>query len=99
MNWVLCPAYDLLNVAIVNPNDDEELALTLAGKKKKLKKEHFVELGEALELTGKQIEGVLKRFFKRKAVALSLIKDSFLSKEYQEKYKELLEQRYLKLYD
>lgn len=99
MNWVLCPAYDLLNVAIVNPNDDEELALTLAGKKKKLKKEHFVELGEALELTGKQIEGVLKRFFKKKTVGLSLIKDSFLSKEYQEKYKELLELRYLKLYD
>ena len=33
--WVLAPAYDLLNVAIVNPDDTEELALTLEGKKKK----------------------------------------------------------------
>lgn len=97
MNWVLCPAYDLLNVAIVNPEDEEELALTLAGKKKKLKKEHFIELGEALELNNKQIEGVLKRFFKKKTVALSFIKESFLSKEYQGKYKELLENRYSRL--
>lgn len=32
--WTLAPAYDLLNVSIVNPDDQEELALTLAGKKK-----------------------------------------------------------------
>ena len=33
--WILSPAYDLLNVTIINPEDDEELALTLEGKKKK----------------------------------------------------------------
>ena len=32
--WALSPAYDLLNVAIINTNDDEELALTLTGKNK-----------------------------------------------------------------
>ncbi len=32
---VLSPAYDLLNVNLVNPTDDEELALTLNGKRKK----------------------------------------------------------------
>ena len=36
LGWVLSPAYDLLNVAIVLPEDTEELALTLQGKKKKL---------------------------------------------------------------
>jgi len=34
----LTPAYDLLNVAIVNPADREELALSLNGKKSNLKK-------------------------------------------------------------
>ena len=32
----LTPAYDMLNAVILNPKDDEELALTLNGKKKKL---------------------------------------------------------------
>ena len=38
----LTPAYDLLNVVIINPKDDEELALTLNGRKKKLQKEDFL---------------------------------------------------------
>lgn len=92
--WTLSPAYDLLNVSIVNPNDDEELALTLDGKKKKLKKEHFENLGENLELNRKQINGVFKRFAQSKKLALALIRKSFLSEEYQEKYLALLEERY-----
>ena len=32
--WVLAPAYDLLNAMIINPQDKEELALTLEGEKK-----------------------------------------------------------------
>jgi len=95
--WVLSPAYDLLNVAIVNPEDDEELALTLEGKRKKLAKKHFVSLGEKLELNKKQIDGVFKRFIKNKKKALSLLEDSFLSSEYKQKYSDLLEQRYSKL--
>ncbi|MDT0685891.1 HipA domain-containing protein [Autumnicola psychrophila] len=95
--WVLSPAYDLLNVSIVNPDDDEELALTLEGKKKKLKKEHFERLGENLELNRKQINGVFKRFFRNKKLASSWIRSSFLSEEYQEKYIGLLEERYSKL--
>ena len=46
--WVLSPAYDLLNVSIELPEDTEELALTLDGKKKKLKREHFEKFGEGL---------------------------------------------------
>jgi serine/threonine-protein kinase HipA len=33
-DWMLSPAYDLLNVSIINPDDEEELALTLEGKRK-----------------------------------------------------------------
>ena len=33
----LTPVYDLLNVVIINPKDDEELALTLNGRKKAAK--------------------------------------------------------------
>lgn len=40
---MLTPAYDLLSTSIVMPEDDEELALTLNGKKKKIKREDFEE--------------------------------------------------------
>ena len=96
--WTLAPAYDLLNVAIVNPEDTEELALTLDGKKKKLKWEHFERLGRNLELNDKQINGVIKRFEKNKPKALKWIDNSFLSSDYKQKYKTLLEERYLILF-
>jgi len=92
--WTLSPAYDLLNVAIINPDDTEELALTLAGKKKKLKRQHFEQLGKGLGLTNKQIYGVFKRFLKSKPKAINWIEKSFLSNDMKIAYKEVIENRY-----
>nr|WP_320117439.1 HipA domain-containing protein [uncultured Marinifilum sp.] len=95
--WVLSPAYDLLNVAIVLPDDKEELALTLSGKKSKLKREHFEQLGQGLGLTEKQIAGTFKRMIKNKSKALELIDKSFLSEEMIIAYKQVLEAKYKQL--
>jgi serine/threonine-protein kinase HipA len=95
--WVLSPAYDLLNVAIINPADDEELALTLEGKKKKLRREHFERFGTGLDLTERQFSGTFRRFFRSKDKALEWISNSFLSKEYQEKYVSLINDRYVRM--
>jgi serine/threonine-protein kinase HipA len=95
--WILAPAYDLLNVAIVNPDDKEELALTLESKKNKLKLEDFVKFGTRLELNEKQIKGVFKRFLKNKHQAINWIGKSFLSEKMKTNYLELLENRYSKV--
>ena len=97
--WTLAPAYDLLNVAIVNPDDTEELALTLEGKKKKLKWEHFKSLGISLGLNEKQLKGIANRFQKNKPIAHQWIDNSFLSDPFKEKYKTLLEERYHRLFE
>ncbi|WP_246581264.1 HipA domain-containing protein [Echinicola shivajiensis] len=95
--WVLSPAYDLLNVAIIFPEDPEELALTLVGKKKKLKREHFEELGNGLGLTPKQIKGSFNRMMKNKSKAIDWINRSFLSEYMKIAYKNLLEEKYKQL--
>ncbi len=95
--WVLSPAYDLLNVAIVFPEDTEELALTLGGKKNKLKREHFEKFGEGLGLNHKQIKGTFNRMIKNKLKAFDWIDRSFLSKNTKTTYKEVLEKRYKQL--
>lgn len=92
--WVLSPAYDLLNVSIINPDDEEELALTLSGKKKGLKWDHFVQLGEGLALTDKQIQGVLKRFERDTPKAIEWLDRSFLSEKMIINYKEVLDKRF-----
>lgn len=97
--WVLAPAYDLLNVAIANPEDKEELALTLRGKKKKLRKEHFVKLAQDLGLNTKQIYGVFKRFSEKKEDLVKMIHNSFLSETMKVNYIEVLKKRYTTIYN
>lgn len=96
--WLLAPAYDLLNVSIVNPNDKEELALTLEGKKSKLQRVHFENLGKGLKLTDKQILGVFNRFYKKKKDAVKWINSSFLSQTMKEKYIDVIQNRYERIY-
>ncbi|WP_309545103.1 MULTISPECIES: HipA domain-containing protein [unclassified Arenibacter] len=97
--WLLAPAYDLLNVSILNPNDKEELALTLEGKKSKLKRGHFESLGQGLGLNDRQIQRVFNRFYKKKDDAMKWVNNSFLSNEMKEKYKRLLNERYSRIFD
>jgi len=97
LGWVLAPAYDLLNVTIVNPNDTEELALTLDGKKKKLKIAHFEKLAKGLGLTDKQIHRVFKRMIINRHKAIEWIDQSFLSAELKTAYKKVVQNRYAQL--
>ncbi|MEJ5993317.1 HipA domain-containing protein [Pedobacter sp. Du54] len=96
--WLFSPAYDLLNVAIVNPEDNEEFALTLEGKKRKLGAEHFRRFGANLGLNAKQINKVFERYYGFRALAEDWLLSSFLSVEFKEKYLELLSQRYKVLF-
>lgn len=95
--WHLSPAYDLLNVTLANPKDTEELALTLEGKKKKLRREHFERLGKGLGLTERQVASSLSRIWKNHPVAIDWIDRSFLSDESKEGYKVILNTRYNQL--
>lgn len=91
--WNLSPAYDLLNVNLHLPEDNEESALTINGKKRKLTKSDFVNLGLKLQLTEKQISNTFDRFIKAENIMKQEISNSFLSIENQMKYVDLLEVR------
>ncbi len=96
--WSLSPAYDLLNATILNPQDKDELALTIEGKKKKLKRKNFEHLGIALGLLSKQINGVFDRFLVNRKIASMLIDQSFLSAAMKLQYKTIMNTRYAVLY-
>ncbi|MBL4939771.1 MAG: HipA domain-containing protein [Lutibacter sp.] len=93
--WSLSPAYDLLNVAIVNLDDKEELALTIAGKKKKITKEILINFGKGLSLSSKQMKAVFSRLSKRQSQIIEIIDNSFLSNEMKMNYKNVLNDRYV----
>lgn len=92
-SWGLAPAYDLLSVKIVNPDDNEELALSIDAKKRKLKIENFVTFGEGLGLNSRQIKNSFSRFQKNKKVAEKWLERSFLSTEMKTSYHDLLTEK------
>ena len=93
LGMVLSPAYDLVNTALVHPADEEEMALTLNGRKKKLTKQDFVAAMNTLKLEEKQQEMIFNKMAKAWPQWQELIDCSFMSVEFKEQYKTLLKER------
>ncbi|SRR5690606_7939483 len=91
----LAPAYDLLNSSIAIKSPEEEIALTLKGKKSNLKASDFTDYyaKERLQLNEKTIETILQDMFQAKQKWKDLISISFLSDGMKEKYSQILEHR------
>ena len=92
--YQLTPAYDLLSTALVIPEDTEELALTLCGKKRKLTRQHFLEAMRASGLDEKVCDNIFARFQHILPEWEACIRQSFLPTEMQEQYIVLTKYRF-----
>lgn len=90
---VLTPAYDLLNVAIVNPKDNEELALTLNGKKRKLTRTDFEKTMLSSGMNEKVVSNIFRKFERTYPAWEGTIRSSFLPAEMQDRYWSLVQER------
>ena len=91
---VLTPAYDLLNAAISNPVDDEELALNLNGKKKRMKDADFRNAYRTCGVPEIVFDRVKKKYVDLLPKFEEEIQASFLSDEIKTLYIELLHRRH-----
>lgn len=96
-HYVLSQAYDLLNVHLIFPEDHEELALTLDGRKKHLNKQNFIHAMASSGLTEKVIENIFSKFINVAQKWYDFIDISFLPVELKERYKEEIRERLGKL--
>ena len=93
LGMTLSPAYDLVNTLLVNPADNEELALTLNGKKKKIKKHDFVVAMLNLKIDEKQQQNIFKKMERAYPKWVELVNQSFLSDEFKQQYKVIINER------
>jgi len=91
--YILTPAYDMLSTALAMPEDTEELALTLNGKKRKLNRTDFEKAFSQSGLDSKVIKNLFFRFENIFPQWQAFIEISFLSNEQKKKYKELIEEK------
>ncbi len=90
LGFALTPAYDLLSTALVMPEDTEELALTLNGKKRKIRRADFEKAMQQSGISEKVMMNIEKKFRKACPKWLELIDMSFLPDEIKRKYKRLI---------
>lgn len=98
LGMVLSPAYDLLATSIVNPNDDEDLALTLNGKKKKIKRADFIAAFNTMNLDAKQQDNIFNKMLKSKSAWIQQIDNSFISEDFKSMYQSLLVERFSRIF-
>lgn len=90
LGFALTPAYDLLSTALVMPEDTEELALTLNGKKRKIRRGDFEKSMLSSGISEKVMANMEKKFQKALPKWIELIDTSFLPEEKKREYKRLV---------
>ena len=91
--YQLSPAYDLLNVAIANPKDKEEMALSINGKKARIQLADFLKSSDTMGIEQRVTLGLINGLRNAMPAWIDLINDSFLSDEMKQNYLDLISRR------
>lgn len=97
--YELSPAYDLLNTLILIPDDKEETALTINGKKNRLKIEDFDQLAKSLKISEKSLQTIYKKFINVKPKWDEFIQLSFLNEDIKLEYQKIVNNRFKKIFN
>ena len=92
-SYALTPAYDMVSTALIMPEDTEELALTLSGKKRKIKRSDFEVAMRNSGLEDKIIEKMFAKFQKASVKWFEFIDISFLPIDMKNMYKQIIAEK------
>jgi len=91
--YVLSPAYDMLPVNIILPEDKDQLALTLNGKKRNIRKNDFLFFAENSRIPQKSAEKMIKKVVSLKETYLKMCRDSYLPDDMKSVFEKLITDR------
>ncbi len=91
--YVLSPAYDLLPVNVIMPEDKEQFALTMNGKKTNIRKKDFLIFADECEIVRNSAEKMINKLVTMKSMFISMCRESLLPDDFKERFIELLEER------
>ena len=93
----LSDAYDMLPVNVIMPNDTEELALTLNGKKRNITRRDFLTFAENAGILREAAEKIINRIVSLCDTYIQLCRDSYLPDDMKISLEELIITRISKL--
>ncbi|MDD7219390.1 MAG: HipA domain-containing protein [Clostridia bacterium] len=91
--YVLSPAYDLLPVNVIMPEDKEQFALALNGKKRNIHRKDFLIFADSCNISRASAEKMIAKVVSMKDKFIIMCRDSFLPEHLQERFVALIEER------
>lgn len=91
--YILSPAYDLLPVNAIMPEDEEEFALTMCKKKRKIGRKDFLAFAEEIGIEKISAEKMLATIIKAKETLLAMVEESYLSEKLKNRLKKIISNR------
>ncbi len=98
IGYQLSPAYDIVNSRLVLPEEQEEVCLSLQGKKNRLSSGDFLGLADHFGLTRKHAENSLGRLHDLNSTIETMIGGSFLRTDLREGFLEIFRERMARLF-
>lgn len=91
--YALSEAYDMLSTNVVIPADQEQLALTLNGKKQNIRRKDFIVFAEALGIPEKSAEKMIAKVVKLRDKYITMCRESYLPENMKEALERLMDER------
>lgn len=89
----LSPAYDLVSSRIVLPEETDELALTIGGRKKRLTRQNFESFAESLKITTDYTQKRISRLINLQDEFFRMISTSTLTHTLQDRFSTIVTER------
>lgn len=91
--YVLSDAYDMLPVNVIIPEDNEQFALTMNGKKKNIRKKDFLVFANNIDISQTIAEKIIRDIVAKEDTYLSMCDDSYLSQDMKDALKRIIKER------
>lgn len=91
--YLLSPAYDLLPVNVIMPEDKEQFALAMNGKKMNIRRKDFLVFAEECGLSRSSAEKMIAMFVSKKEKFIAMCNGSLLPGHLKERFAALIEER------
>lgn len=91
--YLLSPAYDLLPVNVIMPEDKEQFALAMNGKKANIRRMDFLVFAEECGIPRNSAERTIAMLLSKKEKFISMCHDSLLPEHIKDRFISLMEER------
>lgn len=92
-SYVLSEAYDMLPVNVILPEDDEQMALTVNGKRRSLRRGDFLKFAESSGISRDAAAKMIQKIVSMKDTYVSMCEDSDLPEDMKERFRTLIFER------